>query len=89
MLADAGASYVILGHSERRADHGETDSAVRAKAEAAQAAGPVALTAVVRLRVDMIGRLQALLREHGDLVVCPNGSGSRPAGAVRVDGGGW
>jgi len=28
MLAAAGASYVILGHSERRADHGETDSAV-------------------------------------------------------------
>jgi len=36
---------------------------------------------------DVIGRLQALLREYGDLVVCPNGSGSRPAGAVRVDGG--
>ena len=51
MLADAGASHVILGHSERRADHGETDSVVRAKAEAAQAAGLVALTAVVRLRV--------------------------------------
>ena len=46
MLADAGASYVILGHSERRADHGETDSAVRAKAEAAQAAGLVALICV-------------------------------------------
>ena len=43
MLADAGASHVILGHSERRADHGETDSAVRAKAEAAQASGLVAL----------------------------------------------
>ena len=50
-LADAGAGHVILGHSERRADHGETGSAVRAKAEAAQAAGSVALTAVVRLRV--------------------------------------
>jgi triosephosphate isomerase (TIM) len=46
MLADAGASHVILGHSERRADHGETDSAVRAKAEAAQAAGLVALICV-------------------------------------------
>ncbi len=31
MLAEAGASYVILGHSERRADHGETDALVRAK----------------------------------------------------------
>ncbi|MFN6954362.1 MAG: triose-phosphate isomerase [Acetobacteraceae bacterium] len=39
MLRDAGAGWVILGHSERRAGHGETDSAVRAKAEAALAAG--------------------------------------------------
>jgi triosephosphate isomerase len=43
MLADAGASHVILGHSERRADHGETDALVRAKAEAAIAAGLVAI----------------------------------------------
>eukprot|EP01035_Chromulina_nebulosa_P007620 gene7620-biopygen6466 len=34
MLADAGASMVIVGHSERRADHGETDAVVRAKADA-------------------------------------------------------
>ncbi|MCW3475438.1 triose-phosphate isomerase [Limobrevibacterium gyesilva] len=39
MLRDAGASWVILGHSERRADHGESDAAVRAKAAAAVAAG--------------------------------------------------
>ncbi|MGB0660884.1 MAG: triose-phosphate isomerase [Mangrovicoccus sp.] len=39
MIADAGGSAVILGHSERRADHGETDAEVKAKAEAAQAAG--------------------------------------------------
>jgi len=39
MLADAGARFVILGHSERRQDHGETDAEVRAKAEAAVAAG--------------------------------------------------
>lgn len=39
MLADAGAAYVIVGHSERRADQGESDSDVRAKAEAALAAG--------------------------------------------------
>lgn len=43
MLADAGASHVIVGHSERRADHGETNSEVRAKALAAQAAGLVAV----------------------------------------------
>jgi triosephosphate isomerase len=39
MLADVGADFVILGHSERRRDHGETDAAVRAKALAALAAG--------------------------------------------------
>ncbi|MAM60154.1 triose-phosphate isomerase [Maritimibacter sp. UBA3975] len=39
MLADAGASYVILGHSERREDHEETDQDVREKARAALAAG--------------------------------------------------
>lgn len=43
MLVDAGASHVIVGHSERRADHGETNSEVRAKALAAQAAGLVAV----------------------------------------------
>ena len=39
MLADAGASAVILGHSERRADHDETSEQVRQKARAAHAAG--------------------------------------------------
>lgn len=39
MLADAGAQFVIVGHSERRADHGETDDQVRSKAEAAIGAG--------------------------------------------------
>jgi triosephosphate isomerase (TIM) len=44
MLKDAGASHVIVGHSERRTDHGETDAIVLAKAEAAWRAG---LTAIV------------------------------------------
>ncbi|HVR89619.1 MAG TPA: triose-phosphate isomerase [Novosphingobium sp.] len=39
LLADAGASFAIVGHSERRAGHGETDAVVKAKAEAAHAAG--------------------------------------------------
>ena len=39
MLRDAGASHVIVGHSERRTDCGETDAIVRAKAEAAWRAG--------------------------------------------------
>jgi triosephosphate isomerase (TIM) len=46
MLADAGATAVILGHSERRADHGETDKDVRAKAMAAYRAGLVAIICV-------------------------------------------
>ncbi|MDB5657784.1 MAG: triose-phosphate isomerase [Cypionkella sp.] len=46
MLADIGASYVILGHSERRADHGETDALVLAKAETAIAAGLIAIICV-------------------------------------------
>lgn len=46
MLADAGASHVILGHSERRADHGETDAQVRAKAEAVIAADLVAVVCI-------------------------------------------
>jgi triosephosphate isomerase len=44
MLADAGASAIIVGHSERRADHGENDVLVRQKAEAVWRAG---LTAIV------------------------------------------
>jgi triosephosphate isomerase len=44
MLRDAGAGAVIVGHSERRADHGESDALVRDKAEAAWRAG---LTAVI------------------------------------------
>ena len=42
-LADVGASHVILGHSERRADHGETSGTVAAKARAAHEAGLVAI----------------------------------------------
>ena len=39
MIADAGAKFVILGHSERRTGHSESDALVRAKAQAALAAG--------------------------------------------------
>ncbi len=46
MLADAGAAYVILGHSERRTDHAETDAMVLAKAGAAITAGLVAVVCV-------------------------------------------
>ena len=46
MLTDAGARYVILGHSERRADHGETNVAVRNKTVAAMKAGLIAIVCV-------------------------------------------
>jgi triosephosphate isomerase len=46
MLADAGCTLVIVGHSERRTDHGETDAEVRAKAEAAWRAGLLAILCV-------------------------------------------
>lgn len=46
MLAEAGASHVIVGHSERRADHGESDAVVKAKAEAVHRAGLVPIVCV-------------------------------------------
>ena len=46
MLADAGCAYVIVGHSERRAGHGERDEMVARKAAAAHAAGLVAVVCV-------------------------------------------
>jgi triosephosphate isomerase len=74
MLKDAGASAVIVGHSERRADHHETDAQVRAKAQAAWRAG---LAAIV-----CIGETQAQ-RDAGETlkVVDTQLSGSLPDGA--------
>jgi triosephosphate isomerase len=46
MVKDAGAAFVIVGHSERRADHGETDAVVRAKAEAARSVGLVPIVCI-------------------------------------------
>jgi triosephosphate isomerase len=46
MLKDSGAGFAIVGHSERRADHGETDADVKAKAEAALAVGLNAIVCV-------------------------------------------
>lgn len=46
MLVEAGATLCIVGHSERRADNGETDADVRAKAAAVQAAGMTAIVCV-------------------------------------------
>lgn len=46
MLAEAGATHVIVGHSERREHHGETDAVVRDKMRAAWRAGLVAIACV-------------------------------------------
>jgi triosephosphate isomerase len=77
MLADAGASAVIVGHSERRADHGEGDSLVRHKAEAAWRAG---LTAIV-----CVGETQSHRDAGQTLDICRGQlQGSLPEGA-RAD----
>lgn len=52
MLADAGAQFVIVGHSERRLDHGETDILVRRKAQAAIAAGLTPIICVGETEVE-------------------------------------
>ncbi len=77
MLKEAGATHVILGHSERRADHGETDALVRAKAEAAIAAGLVAIVC--------IGETEAE-RDAGQTLAVIGGQldGSVPVGATAA-----
>ena len=52
MLADAGCAYVIVGHSERRAGHGEADETVAGKAAAAHAAGLTTIVCVGESAVD-------------------------------------
>ena len=74
MLADAGASAVIVGHSERRADHGESDGLVRQKAQAAWRAG---LTAIV-----CVGETQGQRDGGRTLEICRGQlGGSLPDGA--------
>ncbi|MDR6635990.1 triosephosphate isomerase [Phyllobacterium sp. 1468] len=74
MLKDAGASHVIVGHSERRADNGETDEMINAKARAAWDAGLVAIIC--------IGETEAQRQAGATLgVVATQLSGSVPDGA--------
>nr|WP_136161379.1 triose-phosphate isomerase [Sphingomonas flavalba] len=77
MLVEAGAELVIVGHSERRADQHETDAEVRAKAEAAIAAG---LTAIV-----CVGETEGQ-RDAGRAVAVVSAqlAGSLPAAADRL-----
>lgn len=78
MLKDAGASHVILGHSERRADHGETDATVCAKSEAALAGGLIAVICIGETLEE---------RESGATlgVVETQLGGSVPAGATAAN----
>ena len=55
MLADAGAQMVIVGHSERRVDHGETDDLVRRKAIAALGAGLLPIICIGESRAEREG----------------------------------
>lgn len=75
ILADAGATAVIVGHSERRADHGESDAEVATKAQAAWHAG---LTAII-----CVGETEAE-RDAGTALEIVGGqmSGSIPEGAT-------
>lgn len=75
MLADCGATHVIVGHSERRTDHGETDADVAAKAKAAWRAGLVALICIGETKAE---------REAGDAlsVLSRQVAGSVPEGAT-------
>src|SRR5690606_2511261 len=78
MLADAGARFVILGHSERRGAHGETDADVAAKIRAAWAAG---LTAIL-----CIGETEAQYRAAETLrVLSAQLAGSLPGGATPAN----
>ena len=65
MLFDAGATAVIVGHSERRADHGESDATVRAKAEAARRNSLIAIVCVGETRADReAGKTLAVVRRQ-------------------------
>jgi len=55
MLKDAGATAVIVGHSERRTDHGETNAQVRSKASAAHAAGLTAIICIGESEAECLG----------------------------------
>lgn len=78
MLADAGATAVIVGHSERRTDHKESNADVKAKAEAAWRAGLTAIVCVGEQRAE---------REAGKTldVVGSQLAGSLPDGATAAN----
>lgn len=78
MFKDAGASAIIVGHSERRADHGEDNETVKAKAEAVWRAGLVAIICVGETEAE---------RKGGDTldVIKAQLAGSVPSGATALN----
>jgi len=78
MLADLGCEAVIVGHSERRTDHGETDAVVQAKAAAAHRAG---LTAIICLGETLEQRKAGKAME----IVSAQFSGSLPSSAKAAN----
>jgi triosephosphate isomerase len=77
MLRDVGASWVIVGHSERRHDHHETDALVHAKARAAIGAGLTPIVCVGETEAQRVAGEQ-------DKVVGAQLTGSLPAGFAGV-----
>jgi triosephosphate isomerase len=78
MLKGAGASHVIVGHSERRQQHGESDAMVAAKAKAAWRAGLVAIICIGETLAEReAGKANAIC--HGQI------DGSVPAGATAAN----
>jgi len=78
MLKDAGATHVILGHSERRTDHGETDDLVRAKAQAVVDAGLIAIVCIGETEAERdAGKTLAVIGTQLD--------GSIPLGATAAN----
>jgi triosephosphate isomerase len=78
ILADIGADFVIVGHSERRRDHGETDELVREKADAALAAGLGVIVCVGETLAERDGG-------HAEVVVGRQITGSLPSGEAAVE----
>jgi len=78
MLVDAGCRFVILGHSERRADHGESDALIASKAAAAHAEGLIAIICVGETEAQRDGA-------QANAVVSTQLKGSIPQGATAAN----
>jgi triosephosphate isomerase len=78
MIADAGGRLVIVGHSERRTGHGETDAEVQAKAEAAWRAGLVAIVCIGETEAERRGG-------ETNAVLSRQVAGSVPDGATAAN----